>query len=57
MGSGIRTKKIHMKKLNLGNHSLQAGFSKVAGCRRKLLPTWLVSAGYSAWHFFMGGFF
>ena len=57
MGSGVRTKKIHMKKLNLGNHSLQAGFSKVAGCRRKLLPTWLVSAGYSAWHFFMGGLF
>ena len=25
--------------------------SKVAGCQQKLPPTWLVSAGYSAWHF------
>ena len=28
------------------------GLSKVAGCRNKSPPTWLVSAGYSAWHFF-----
>ena len=33
------------------------GLSKVAGCRRKSLPTWLVSAGYSAWHFFSDGVF
>ena len=26
--------------------------SKVSGFRRKLLPIWLVSASYSAWHFF-----
>ena len=26
--------------------------SKVAGCWRKSLPTWLVFAGYSTWHFF-----
>ena len=30
-----------------------AGLSKVAGCRQKSLPTWLVLASYSAWHFFM----
>ena len=34
-----------------------AGLSKVAGCRQISLPTWLVSAGYSAWHFFMDGIF
>ena len=28
-----------------------SGLSKVAGCRRKSLPTWLVSASYSARHF------
>ena len=28
------------------------GLSKVAGCQRKSPSTWLVSAGYSAWHFF-----
>ena len=33
------------------------GLSKVAGCRRKLPPTWLISAGYSAWHFFTGWHF
>ena len=34
-----------------------AGLSKVAGCRQKSPPTWLVSAGYSAWHFFTDGIF
>ena len=34
-----------------------SGLSKVAGCQWKSLPTWLVSAGYSAWHFFMDGVF
>ena len=29
---------------------MYAGLSKVAGCPRKLSPTWLVTAGYSAWH-------
>ena len=29
--------------------------SKVGGCRQKPPPTWLVSAGYSAWHFFPDG--
>ena len=29
----------------------------VAGYQRKSLPTWLVLAGYSAWHFFTGGVF
>ena len=38
---------------------LVSGLSDVAGCRRKLPPTWLVSAGYSAaaWHFFINGVF
>ena len=31
-----------------------AGLSKVAGCWRKSQPSWLVSASYSAWHFFTG---
>ena len=39
--------------------SMYTGLSKVAGCPRKLLPTWLVLAGYSliylaflyGWHF------
>ena len=26
--------------------------SKVVGCWQKSPPTWLVSASYSAWHFF-----
>ena len=30
---------------------------KVASCRRKLPPIWLVSASYSAWHFFTDGVF
>ena len=29
-----------------------SGLWKVASCRQKSLPTWLVSTGYSAWHFF-----
>ena len=33
------------------------GLSKVAGCRRKSLPTWLVTTGYSVWHFFKDGIF
>ena len=33
------------------------GLSKVAVCQRKLPPTWLVSASYSAWHFFTDGTF
>ena len=33
------------------------GLSKVGGFRRKLLPIWLVSASYSAWHFFTDGIF
>ena len=33
------------------------GLSKVAGCRRKSLATWLVSASYSAWHFFTDAVF
>ena len=33
------------------------GLSKVAGCRQKSLPTWLVSAGYSVQHFFTDGIF
>ena len=31
--------------------------SKEAGCRQKSLPTWLISAGYSAWHFFINSVF
>ena len=31
------------------------GLSKVSGCWRKSTHTWLVSASYSAWHFFMDG--
>ena len=34
-------------KILLGDMPL-AGLSKVAGCRRKLPPTWLVSDSYSA---------
>ena len=35
--------------------SIISGLSTVAGCRRKSPPTWLVSAGYSAWHYFLYG--
>ena len=38
-------------------HAPSTGLSKVAGCRWKSRPTWLVSAGYSAWHFFMDDVF
>ena len=37
--------------------NMQSGLSKVAGCQRKSPPTWLVSAGFSAWHFFMDDVF
>ena len=33
------------------------GLSKVASCMANFAPTWLVSAGYSAWHFFTDGIF
>ena len=39
------------------NQRLRTGLSKVAGCRRKSPPTWLVLAGYSAWHFFTNSIF
>ena len=32
-----------------------AGLSRVASCRWKLPLTWLVTASYSAWHFFTDG--
>ena len=35
----------------------ESALSKVASCWWKSLPAWLVSAGYSAWHFFMDGVF
>ena len=41
----------------IGRCSHDTGLSKVAGCWRKSLPTLLVLAGYSAWHFFMDGVF
>ena len=42
---------------NPAKNILTPGLSKVAGWRQKLLPTWLVLAGYSAWHFFTDGVF
>ena len=36
---------------------LAPGLLKVAGCWRKSPPTWIVLAGYSAWHFFTDGVF
>ena len=47
-------------KLEHNNHKTlgdEPGLSKVASCRWKSPPTWLVSAGNSAWHFFMDGVF
>ena len=32
------------------------GLSKIAGYRWKSAPTWLVSYGYSTWHFFVDGY-
>ena len=42
-----------VNNINCYASSCTSGLSKVAGCRQKLPPTWLVSAGYSAWHFFV----
>ena len=39
------------------NYCQVSGLSKVAGYWRKLPPTWSVSAGYSASHFFTDGIF
>ena len=39
-------------KGSVSRYNITAGFSKVAGHWRKSPPTWLVSAGCSAWHFF-----
>ena len=36
---------------------VSSGLSKVASCQRKSPPICLVSASYSAWHFFTGGIF
>ena len=47
----------HQFSLNNIDAYSKSGLSKVAGCRQKLLPTWLVPAGYSAWHFFTDGVF
>ena len=43
--------------LHLFSVNLHIGLSKVAGCQPISLLTWLVLAGYSAWHFFTGGVF
>ena len=43
-----------MNSVGAGNIT---GLSKVASLQRKSPPTWLVSAGYSAWHFFTDGVF
>ena len=40
-----------------GLEGLKSGLSKVAGCQQKSPSTWLVSASYSASHFFMDGHF
>ena len=39
------------------NWAYMSGLSKVASCWHKSAPTWLVSASYSAWYFFMDGLF
>ena len=39
------------------NEQGRTGLSKVAGCQQKSPPTWLVSAGYSAQHFFTDSVF
>ena len=44
---------LFLKFLKNSEFPYLSGLSKVTGCRRKSPPTWLVSAGYSAWHFFM----
>ena len=36
---------------------IHSRLSKVAGCWPKSPPTWLVLAGYYAWHFFTDGVF
>ena len=41
--------------INCYASSCTSGLSKRAGCWRKSPSTWLVSAGYSAWHFFANG--
>ena len=53
---GVILKVLFNKNASLANKR-PAGLSKVAGCQRKWLPTWLVSASYSAWHFFTDGVF
>ena len=44
-------------KKHVCNAVIPAGLSRVAGCWQKSLPTWLVSAGYSAWNFVTDGIF
>ena len=55
--SQIHPVKLVTKQAVLCQLGLWAGLSKVAGYWRKSPPTWLVSAGYSAWYFFTDGFF
>ena len=51
---GVLKIRFHKNK-NVVNVCSLSGLSKVASCRRKPPPTWLVSASYSAWHFFIDG--
>ena len=44
-------------KKHVCNAAIPAGLSKVASCQQKSPPTWLVLAGYPAWHFFTDGIF
>ena len=41
--------------INCYASSCTSGLSKQAGCWGKSPSTWLLSAGYSAWHFFVDG--
>ena len=51
------TGKPHYSDSHLEIQTPCSGLSKVSGCQRKSPPTWLVSAGYSSWHFFTDGVF
>ena len=61
--SDVQCRQIKIFQLKLTHEQMmsleggKSGLSIVAGCQQKLLPTWLVSASYSAWYFFTDGIY
>ena len=56
-GNGKFSLSVRAASLSMIYRNTRVKLSKVASCMAKIAPSWLVSAGYSAWHFFTNGIF